>query len=262
MDKEKLKKIVDNPRIIAGIHNYCDRWCERCPKTSCCSVWAMEQADTSGPESRDPENEAFWNRLHGIFSTTMEMVQEFAEKNGIDLNRPATEEEKAEGVRFDTKTREYPIVRAAMSYLKSARAWCNSANDLLKQKVSEAETHLRLGLCDTAPETELKELREAVEVVCWYYAQIGVKLRRAVRQMLQPPELDEDIPSDSDGSAKVALIGMDRSLAAWALMLKSFPEQEKDILDFLVRLERLRRETERTFPKARAFLRPGFDGTE
>jgi hypothetical protein len=69
----------------------------------------------------------------------------------------------------------------------------------------------------------------------------------------------KDIPSDADGSAKIALIGMDRSIAAWAVILKSMPEQEKVILDFLVRLERLRRETERTFPKARAFVRPGFD---
>jgi hypothetical protein len=74
------------------------------------------------------------------------------------------------------------------------------------------------------------------------------------------PEEDlKDIPSDADGSAKIALIGIDRSIAAWAVILKSMPEQEKEILDFLVQLERLRRQAEQTFPKARAFVRPGFD---
>jgi len=64
---------------------------------------------------------------------------------------------------------------------------------------------------------------------------------------------------DSDGSAKVALIGIDRSIAAWGKLLSYFPEQEDELLDILVHLEKLRRTTENEFPDARAFIRPGFD---
>jgi len=28
MDKERLKKLVQNPGLISGIYNYCARWCE------------------------------------------------------------------------------------------------------------------------------------------------------------------------------------------------------------------------------------------
>lgn len=64
---------------------------------------------------------------------------------------------------------------------------------------------------------------------------------------------------DSDGSAKVALIGIDEGVAAWATLHKHFPEEEDSILKLLVHLERLRRHSEKEFPNARAFVRPGFD---
>jgi hypothetical protein len=72
----------------------------------------------------------------------------------------------------------------------------------------------------------------------------------------------EEFPKDSDGSAKVALIAIDRSIAAWGQMREHFPQRRDDILDILVHLDRLRRKTETLFPDARAFVRPGFDSTD
>jgi len=76
-----------------------------------------------------------------------------------------------------------------------------------------------------------------------------------------PQDLDE-FPKDSDGSAKVALIAIDRSIAAWGQMREHFVEHRDDILDVLVHLDRLRRKTETLFPDARVFVRPGFDSTD
>ena len=64
---------------------------------------------------------------------------------------------------------------------------------------------------------------------------------------------------DSAGSVKVALIGMDRSIAAWGILLKYFTSLEDEILSILVHLEQLCKNTEKAFPDARAFVRPGFD---
>jgi len=69
------------------------------------------------------------------------------------------------------------------------------------------------------------------------------------------------VKKDSDGSTKVALIGMDRSISAWGEILKFFPDQEKNILGIIAHLDRLRKSTEAEFPDARAFVRPGFDET-
>jgi hypothetical protein len=72
------------------------------------------------------------------------------------------------------------------------------------------------------------------------------------------PDLAE-FPKDSDGSAKVALIGIDRSIAAWRLLQLSTPDRAETIVPLILQLERLGRRVEKSFPEARDFIRPGFD---
>jgi len=97
--------------------------------------------------------------------------------------------------------------------------------------------------------------------VQWYLLFIEVKLRRAVQGAVDERQLHiEDLPRDSDGSAKITLLAIDRSLAAWARLREHFAAAHGDaILDLLVQLERLRRAAEAKFPTARKFRRPGFD---
>ena len=47
--RRSLKELACDPRFISGIHNYCDRWCERCPLTSRCLGYAVEQQDAGDP---------------------------------------------------------------------------------------------------------------------------------------------------------------------------------------------------------------------
>jgi hypothetical protein len=80
------------------------------------------------------------------------------------------------------------------------------------------------------------------------------------------PESDDDEEmiaaggnDDSDGSAKIALIAIDRSLSAWRVMQSSLSEKADSIRPMLIELDRLRRTVEQIFPHARDFIRPGFD---
>jgi len=57
----------------------------------------------------------------------------------------------------------------------------------------------------------------------------------------------------------VALIGIDRSIAAWRMMQLSLPDRVESIVPLILQLDRLRRRLERSFPQARDFVRPGFD---
>ncbi|MGB5746440.1 MAG: hypothetical protein WBM69_05630 [Desulfobacterales bacterium] len=100
-----------------------------------------------------------------------------------------------------------------------------------------------------------------MEVIRWYQHQIYVKLRRALHSAHDEATEDDldDYPKDSDGSTKVSLIGMDRSISAWGKIIKNFPDEEDSILGIIAHLDRLRRRTETEFPDARAFVRPGFD---
>jgi len=79
---------------------------------------------------------------------------------------------------------------------------------------------------------------------------------------LTKPDFDEnedEIQNDSNGSAKVALIGIDRSIGAWAKLYELFPDQSDTILDILLQLDRLKKKIDITFPNAQHFKRPGFD---
>jgi len=96
--------------------------------------------------------------------------------------------------------------------------------------------------------------------VRWYLFFIDVKLQRAVSsRVAERAEKLDGFPSDADATAKVALVAIDRSLAAWARLRGHLTGEADAILDLLVRLERLRRAVEAEFPAARAFRRPGLD---
>jgi hypothetical protein len=122
---------------------------------------------------------------------------------------------------------------------------------------------LRVTEHPTEPECESTErLEDAREVIQWYQYQIAVKTMRALSGRLDEQEVDSSEDpwlQDSDGSAKVALIGIDRSIAAWRLMQLALPEREPSIVPLILQLERLRHRIEKTFPYAREFVRPGFD---
>jgi hypothetical protein len=72
-------------------------------------------------------------------------------------------------------------------------------------------------------------------------------------------ERDDEFPSDADGSAKIALIAIDRSIGAWAVISHHDHRYAEEALEMISFLDRLRQAVEQTFPKARSFVRPGFD---
>ena len=110
-------------------------------------------------------------------------------------------------------------------------------------------------------QAESAGLQDVVKVIRWYQHFIHVKLLRGLsqREILKAPE---ELQSDANGSVKIALIAMDRSLGAWAELRQYFPEQTDSLLSVLVHLDRLRRQAEKEFPDARRFVRPGFDTGE
>ncbi|HEY0763418.1 MAG TPA: hypothetical protein VGD61_13695 [Pyrinomonadaceae bacterium] len=234
MRRRTLTELANNPDLISGIYNYCDRWCERCPLTSRCLVYATEQEDNDLFENHDLRNEAFWKKLDAIFLETREMIDEWAGNTCIDLTEPKEESENGHKRRRQLVD-NHPLTRAGKKYANAATDWFRE----LDQSDCENTT-----------------LEDAREVIHWYQYQIAVKTIRALSGRRE--ELEED-PKDSDGSAKVAMIGIDRSIAAWRMMQLSLPEREESIVPLILQLERLRRRLEHGFPEARSFVRPGFD---
>ena len=244
MRRRTLTDPANNPDLISGIYNYCDRWCERCPLTSRCLVYATEQEDNELFENHDLRNEAFWQRLSVIFQETRELIVGWANEANVDLSGHSDEDEVHQH-RKRQLVDNHPLTRAGKKYANTASDWFRELDQTIDLERESSD-----------------ELEDAREVIRWYQYQIAVKTMRALSGRKE--ELEEacelsHLPKDSDGSAKVALIGIDRSIAAWRLMQLSLPERDVSVVPLILQLERLRNRLEHSFPAARDFVRPGFD---
>ena len=223
--------------FVPGIFNYCDRWCERCPLTKRCSVYAMEQECADA--GRDQEQESYWRNLQNIFTETKEMLREAAAERGIDIDQLDLEEavETVEQTRRTVEQQE--LMRLAEKYTKQASVFLK-AQDLSGEKFEQSQL-------------------EMLQIIGWYHFFIAAKINRALYAEADYEE-DADFDafrSDGDGSIKIALIAIDRSIVAWKVLLTE--ETSREIKPLVQLLETVRRLCEEKFPDARDFLRPGFD---
>jgi hypothetical protein len=253
-DTDKPFRFEGEENFISGIYNYCDRWCERCSFTLRCEVFARDNEGPDDPESHDINNAKFWHKLEGIFQEAREMISQLAEEHGVDLKELETNEAIALHKQQLDDAENHELARAAKTYAERVSEWFQEQN-----AVAEFD--------DQRPQASVledsEEVREATEVIFWYQFQIAVKIIRGLMgaedEEGSEQEADEAFPKDSDGSMKVALIAIDRSIGAWRIMQIQFPEKSASIVALLIALDGLRQGIERLFPGARSFVRPGFD---
>lgn len=223
MDKEEFLKMGGNPDFIPGIYNYCDRWCERCAFSKRCMNFAMGEELFPDQESRDINNKKFWEGLHNSFQLTIELLNDFAKEQGTDLNAIDYEEEGKKHKARRNKTKAHPLVKASDTYATMVTEWFEKYEGLFEEKQQVLNRQLQLGIEN--PKATAASILDGVDVIHWYQYQIQVKLMRALNGDEFEQDVDEEMkefPKDSDGSAKVALIGIDRSMGAWGEMKNIF----------------------------------------
>jgi hypothetical protein len=246
MKRDRLKKLAAEKRFIPGVYNYCDRWCERCPLTSRCLNFSISQEDSSDPEAQDIRNKAFWNKLSETLAETMELLRESAKEWGIDLETLDSMEDTENIKTRDMAAKNHLLSRAAKRYIGIVDDWFKEKETLFFETAAAAREGVNLD--------------EAFEVIRWYEYFISAKIFRALRGKVEDgEERDDEFPRDSDGSAKIALIAIDRSIAAWATIRHYVTDDAKGVVDAIAFLDSLRQAVEKTFPNARSFIRPGFD---
>ena len=272
MRKTELRELVRSGDFISGIYNYCDRWCERCPFTARCLVYATKKADDdANPEVDDIGNAKFWSRLESIFEEAHEMILEWAEEAGVDMEAVEAEAALADRRQQREDAKQHELSLSARRYAEMVQRW------FTKEFAVEEQVH-----DDTAGKSKNMEddidVTDAIEVIRWYQFFVAAKVFRALmgfEERIAKDDLatddiftgtelgDEDqldiIGDDADGSAKIALIAIERSSSAWRVIHSSLPDKADSIRTILVELERLRQTAELTFPRARDFIRPGFD---
>src|SRR6476660_3695569 len=88
---EAIAAATDDPRLIPGIHNYCHRWCERCPFTDRCAVFR----DTRKYQSDHPDSGPL-EQIEDSLQNTLALLAEWCEREGIDFEKIQEEAESDE----------------------------------------------------------------------------------------------------------------------------------------------------------------------
>jgi len=252
MKKKDIDRLAESHNCIPGVYNYCDRWCERCPLTLRCLNYLMvDEHFGSDAGQHDLTNEIFWEKLSEMFALTMDMIRETAAEMGVDLDT-ITEDPETE---FPGHGTEGSIVHV-IEHL--AGRYAGQVDDWFDKECCEDEgqtANQPRQFRDHKDQQNDVSAADAVEIIRWYQHQIYIKIRRALSNVSQEAEA----ANDADGSAKVALIGLDRSISAWGVLLELSPNSSTGMLALINILENLRNRLDAEFPAARNFIRPGFD---
>lgn len=199
-------------------------------------------------EEKEIGSEAFVRKLSNIFADAKAMLVQKAEEFGIDPTPISDEEFREIRAREEAFIKGEEIVALAEQYAKDADPVLDSRGEWLRTSAVDREAQ-----------------EEVIAVLYWYLFFIAAKIHRGVHGMLdvdgfEDPEQIRDPQSDANGSIKIALIAIERSILAWTYLLD---ETNADRIRPLIRLlDRIKYRTEEKFPRARDFIRPGFDEIE
>ena len=213
--------------FIDGIFNYCDRWCETCALTSWCRLFAdRAQAEAS----LDPQLKAVVEAppLRHEVQEMPQWMEDLLENIQDDIDKMSPED--LDALRPPPVNKEDPLLQRASAYAMTVHTWLGDHR------------------------TKDGDATDPRAIIDWFSMMIPAKIARALHG-LGDRYLDPKEPTDYDGSAKVALLGIERSRAAWQQLAPTDSAASQSIAE----LNWLEQEVERMFPKARRFIRPAFD---
>jgi hypothetical protein len=241
--------------FIEGIHNYCDRWCERCTFTARCSSYAIEKRLEEIRNSGGIVNKnTFWAIFDSLFEGTFKKLGDI---EGNDNNEPDLFQEMDNfSLEFESSENEpwknaieNELTEAARSYATEVTKW---------MQTYENDIECSLSQIDTTVKQNTDSVLNSIEVIMWYKFFIAAKLHRATSHDYDT-FIELPVDSDENGSAKIALIAINRSIVGWSIIRSVYKTDQNTTGEFMGRLIAIRRVVEKTFPRAHEFVRPGFD---
>ncbi|NOX47130.1 MAG: hypothetical protein GXO89_09160 [Chlorobi bacterium] len=266
----------DDPKIpegdyIPGIYNYCNRWCERCMYTDRCMTFEMEKEikmEIEKEKKREKsmeENKDFWDQVNKTIEEAAELIDEEIPlvKDDFSSFDDWDDEDAHEAMREykekHKKARNQPLSKVARKYEKTVHQWFKDRKETLKQHYDPETKDFNISYTGIADEAVLKQLTESVEVILWYEFQIEIKTQRAFSSLFEEkedPGLWKDFPKDSDGSARVASMGIDSSIGAWNYLNNKLTSEKETIKPIIRMLLWMKMEIEKEFPGAKDFVWP------
>ncbi len=253
-DEEVFLDSINHPDNIPAVHNYCDSWCEKCVFSTRCAV-----SHIATHYREDAPNVV----QHGLWqddSEKLKTIQTWFKTQPPQIDPSFIEPLKEERQIFDKDDNEVKrdkdrvaVVQLSKQYVEALKPWMkiekiNSLFEMVDNK--EGKKHF----------TKKERLLMApLHTIMWYIYLIIAKFSRAVEGKIEDDLYDDTFPKDSDGSAKVALIGAERAFMAWYDFSQIEPAEADFALKMMALLQKIIDAGDKEFPEARAFVRPGFD---
>lgn len=215
--------------FIVSIFNYCDRWCETCSFTSRCRVFA----DAARHEAAlDP--------------TLKELIDAPTHPQDVhetpDWLEEALKDMNEASLAGSSMPDPPPLPQSHAELSERARAYGMRCHWWMIEKGFE----------------DPPDPSHPLAVIAWFSHLIGAKVHRAVTGLAED-DGNRDFPLDHEGSAKVALIGIERSETAWQDLVAIGRVTANEAAPFLSDLAWISDRLAALLPNARAFVRPGFD---
>jgi len=245
---------MERDKYIRGIYNYCDRWCEKCELSNKCFLYEKEQKRLAMHKERD-EDPHDWNivmqDVKESFDETLKLLRNSAEEQGIDISALPEEEYK------EYNPSDHPLMKTANTYLKMTQEFLEKLRKIIQEEGVDLTKRIEIMPSARGDIETLRQVISSYEVILWYHTLISVKIHRALQGKM---ESDEFAQSDADGSAKVAYIGIAKSMEALKIIYDWDEDLQDEALTLLAKIESLQTGIDREFPGHRTFKRSGFDG--
>lgn len=227
----RFLEIARDPRIIPGVHHYCDEWCDYCALTARCLGFRCmkEHRRAHGRGAADP-----------TFITMEEAVQFTRELSAIE-GVPTDELDMllAGGQAASSLQTTHPLAGLAWEYAVRVAEVLRTVSPPVPGR----------GPVPTQPPPH--------EVVLWFHVRIYFKITRALVAKANTEQGRLDRREDANGCAKLTLVAVERSRAA--LLALAGPTGEGSIHSLVALLDDMERSIDEQFPEARRFVRLGLD---
>lgn len=240
MDGAEFDRLVSrarDPLLISGVYNYCNGRCRRCPFTQRCLAYLDSQETKTARGDGGPVGEV----LNESLGRMLELLKEAARREGVDLDRSDEDDSGAAADSSFERHRNDPLAVSAREY--GTLAW----------RIARAIAPIAAARGD-------ETVVEAAETIEWFSSMVSSKVWRAICGQADGWEAIDEVQTDFNGSAKIALLGIGESLRAWSVLMEAGRATANGVPARAVSmLEELEAAIRGRFPRVMEFVRPGFD---
>jgi hypothetical protein len=231
MDVAAVREIARRPSLIKGVYDTCDLLCFFCPVTDRCLLFQTH-----------PEILTVGHARIGVGTTEgLRALQDLAAVEGraapVEIEAFLSADRRKRAFLFELND---TLERLGGSYMNLAEAYLQSRADYPLQITAGQQGLPPLG------------------VLAWFHDLMPARIFRAILSSRAADAGFGDRRQDALAAAKLALVGIDHSIAAVAVIASEDEDPRLPLL--LTQLHLLRERLTARFPEVHVFKRPGLDG--